>query len=550
MSSLAITTSMLNQHLGILGKTGSGKSNLAKVLVERLLADGARVCVLDPTGTWWGLRLRADGKPSRFPVVIFGGMRADLPIGSNHGAAIAETVGTSTTPAIIDTRLMTVGERTKFFADFAETLLAKNSGPLHLVIDEAHVFAPQGRVADPASGRMLHAANNLVSLGRGIGLRIILISQRPAKIHKDSLTQIETLVAMRLIAPQDRRAVEDWIGEWADPATGRDLLTSLASLKTGEGWVWSPGLDVLARQQFPLAVTFDSGKPQDGGGPQLQAIDIDAVATKLETVASDALNNDPKRLRAEIARLTKELAAKQPAPAPDPKAIEDAERRGFNAGVEATRQAFIPKGRALSEALDALLLTEVPFKQPVATKAPPSAPPPAPRQAPAPVPGSVSDGTLKPALQRVIDAIGWWRRIGKEPVERARASVVAGYSPRASTFGVYLAELVKLGLVDTSVPGKVSLTVAGLAAANIPEAVGRDDLRRMAVALLSPAEAKVFDVIYAAWPNEIRRRSVAEEVGLSPTASTAGVYIAAVAAYGIIEAGTPGHVRAADWLFP
>jgi hypothetical protein len=119
---------------------------------------------------------------------------------------------------------MTVGARTRFFTEFAEALHRVNSRPLHLIIDEAHLFAPQGRVPDPQSGRMLHAANNLVSGGRARGLRIMLISQRPAKLHKDSLTQVETLIALRLIAPQDRAAVEDWIGEWADPKQVREVI--------------------------------------------------------------------------------------------------------------------------------------------------------------------------------------------------------------------------------------------------------------------------------------------------------------------------------------
>ena len=44
----------LDKHIAILGKTESGKSNLAKTLAEDLLACGTRVRVIDPTGTWWG----------------------------------------------------------------------------------------------------------------------------------------------------------------------------------------------------------------------------------------------------------------------------------------------------------------------------------------------------------------------------------------------------------------------------------------------------------------------------------------------------------------
>lgn len=116
-----------------------------------------------------------------------------LELGYQTGEALAEIIGTSSTPAILDTSLMKVSARTRFFADFADALVRRNKGPLQLIIDEAHLFAPQGKVNDPQSGAMLHAANNLVSLGRSRGLRIILITQRPAKLHKDSLTQVETL---------------------------------------------------------------------------------------------------------------------------------------------------------------------------------------------------------------------------------------------------------------------------------------------------------------------------------------------------------------------
>ena len=132
--------------------------------VEGILTGGGRVCIIDPTGAWHGLRSSASGKSAGFPVAIFGGAQADLPLGAGHGEAIAEIIGGTSTPAIVDTSSMRVGERTRFFADFADALIRKNKGPLHLVT-EAHLFAPQGKVADPQSGAMLHAANNLVSLG-------------------------------------------------------------------------------------------------------------------------------------------------------------------------------------------------------------------------------------------------------------------------------------------------------------------------------------------------------------------------------------------------
>ncbi len=50
----------LDKHVAIVGASGAGKTYAAKSRVERLLEAGARVCVVDPLGVWWGLRVNAD----------------------------------------------------------------------------------------------------------------------------------------------------------------------------------------------------------------------------------------------------------------------------------------------------------------------------------------------------------------------------------------------------------------------------------------------------------------------------------------------------------
>ena len=234
---------MLSRHIAILGSTGSGKTSVAKSgIVEPQLSAGARVVVIDPTGAWWGLRLDANGKGEGFPVYIFGGDHGDHPLRAKDAALLADAFGTSSGSAVFDTSLMTVADRTAFFTDFANTILRKNRGPLHLVIDEAHLFMPQaGAKSGGAVPAMLHAGNNLVSLGRSKGLRITMITQRPAKLHKDSLTQAQSLIAMRVLHPLDRKAITDWIAEVSDdPRKGDDLVRSLSGLKAGEAWVWAP----------------------------------------------------------------------------------------------------------------------------------------------------------------------------------------------------------------------------------------------------------------------------------------------------------------------
>lgn len=113
MSAHPIPDAALEGHLAVLGTSGYGKTNAVKGAVERLLDRGARVVIVDPTGVWWGLRLQRDGKaPSPYPLVIFGGRHADLPLDARAGERVAQVLGSSTTPAILDTQLLSVADRT------------------------------------------------------------------------------------------------------------------------------------------------------------------------------------------------------------------------------------------------------------------------------------------------------------------------------------------------------------------------------------------------------------------------------------------------------
>ena len=334
----------LAQHAAVLGKTGSGKTYAWKVVVEHLLQHGKRVAIVDPTGAWWGLRSSADGKRAGFPVLVLGGDHGDLPLPALGGAAVARLIAEQGVSLIADTSALTVGERTRWFIDFAQTLYRLNRAPLHLVLDEAHNFAPQGKVPDPDTGRMLHAANTLASGGRSRGIRLAMITQRPQKLHKDALTSADTLIAMRVLAPHDREAVRDWIRGCGDEAQGKQVLDSLAGLARGEGWVWYPEGGYLKRLKFPAIGTFDSSAtPVDGHAREapksVAEIDLSAVRAALEDAVKEAEANDPKLLRRKVAELEGKIRDLEAHPAQvfDP----GAEERGYGWGTadERARQA-------------------------------------------------------------------------------------------------------------------------------------------------------------------------------------------------------------------
>lgn len=557
-----IPTAATEKHIAFLGATGSGKTSAAKRgLVEPALKDGRRVCILDPTGAWWGLRLKADGKGKGFPIYIFGGDHADYPLRARDAVVLAETFATSSDSAIFDMSLMTVSERTQFFTEFAEAIRRKNKGPLHLVIDEAHLFMPQaGAASGGAVPAMLHAGNNLVSLGRSRGLRIAMISQRPAKLHKDSLTQAQSLVAMRLMAPQDRKAIADWIADQADPEKGREIIASLPSLKPGEAWVWSPQDGVLRHTKFPLPATFDSSKAPDigdGAGPELAPVNLDALKGRLTALEADAKANDPKALRAEIMRLRADLARPAPVPAP----ITDEERRAisdlaYQEGISAGREHIIGLIRTVETSLanvtkEARRLADKAFDEAQAMKKAAPAPRivnwikenkssiPDPRHTPK---GTINgSGAPLPRGERACLIAAAQHPNG---VTRQQLTVLTGY--KRSSRDAYIQRLRERGYVDAG--ERIQATRDGR------EALGSDfeplptgaALRDHVLQTIPAGERKILESLIRFYPESITRSDLDEMTGYQRSSRDA--YLQRLSARELVEL-TPGRATASATLF-
>jgi len=251
--------SALDERLAIVGTSGSGKTYAAKGLIERVMAGGGRVCVVDPLGVWWGLGRGVDGAAAPFPVAVFGGAHADVPLDPGMGGALGRLIGSQPMACVVDVSDFGSGAaRRSFMTAFTEALYAANTEPLHLVLDEADLWAPQ-RI-QPDGQDLLQRVEEIVRRGRVRGFVPWLITQRPAVLHKDVLSQADILVSMKLTASQDRAAVGRWIEGQADRAQGRRILGALPQLRRGEGWVWAPGERVLARVAFPVIRTLDSSQ--------------------------------------------------------------------------------------------------------------------------------------------------------------------------------------------------------------------------------------------------------------------------------------------------
>ena len=180
--------------IAVLGKKGRGKTFTAKGIVEHLLENGHRALIIDPLSVWWGLRLDADGESSGYNVAIFGGPKADININDEMGEQLARIIAHENLPAVIDASDMCRAEQNRLLIDLFDTLLTENRQALTIVLEEADIYAPQNPMKGSDQAKLLHEVDRIARRGRAYGFRLISITQRPARLHKDVLTQLSTLI--------------------------------------------------------------------------------------------------------------------------------------------------------------------------------------------------------------------------------------------------------------------------------------------------------------------------------------------------------------------
>lgn len=322
LGSLALPLDLLNQVIAIIGRRGSGKTHTASVLAEEFIEAGLPICALDPLGVWFGLRSSSDGQKAGLPVTIVGGRHGDVPLERTGGAVVADLVIDQPGAYLVDlSSFESKAAERQFAADFAERLYrAAGNQPraMHLIVDEADTFAPQTlRRGDEGAARMLGAFEAIARRGRARGLGLTMITQRPAVLNKNLLSQVEVMLSHQVTAPQDRQALREWAEGHAMRDKVQTFLESLAGLQRGEAWLWSPSwLQRFERVTVRPRHTFDSSATPRAGETRIEpqvlaAVDIEALRERMAATIERAKADDPRELRAHIRELEKDIAKLQ-----------------------------------------------------------------------------------------------------------------------------------------------------------------------------------------------------------------------------------------------
>lgn len=308
-ANLHIPLDVLTHVLGIVAQRGAGKSYCASVLMEELIEHGLFVGYIDPLGIAWGIRASSDGEHAGYPALVLGGRHGDLPLDAASGAIVSQFVFEQRQPFILDLSLFDdEDEQRQFLAEFVRGFRLHEEVLLHLIVDEADLFAPQVPQS-PMAQRSLTAMNQLTRRFRYKGMGATLITQRPAELHKSVLGQLDLLLALRVISPQDSKALDDWIKRNAGEAERAQFLSTLSGLPTGTAWAWSPQwLHLFQQITIRTRRTFDSSATPKAGVQrrtprQLAEIDLTHLDEQMHALVERTRENDPVLLQARIRHL-------------------------------------------------------------------------------------------------------------------------------------------------------------------------------------------------------------------------------------------------------
>ncbi len=594
-SEVSFPLDVVTQTLAAVGRKGSGKTYLATMLAEQMLDAEAQVIVLDPVGTWWGLRVAADGHSKGKDIFVIGGDHGDVPLISEAGAKIARMLVEKRVSAVLDISGFRQGERKRFAADFGEEffhLKKSQRTAVHLFVEEAQVFAPQNCMPDER--RMLGAYEMVVRLGRNYGVGCTLITQRPQSVNKEVLSQTECLCVLQVNGTHERKALDEWVQQ---AGADRKLVGELPGLSRGEGYVWSPSwLRIFKRVHFAKKTTFDSSKTPEVGkaakAAMLSVVDVDKLRADMQEVIEQVERDDPKVLRRRVVELERELAKKpSTAPvavetAPDPAAVREVVRAeveqivrnvirpqaekyigGLLDKVAASMESLSELAKrnrevlsdgeqwnllALSRECEKNIATvKMVPKQTQRAMASPVVKPVAKIYSKSnhgvkPAPEGISRAQIK-ILSRLVELLN---ATDSATVPKEQLAAWSEYSPTGGGYNNYLGSLRSAGLIEYPQPGMVTITEAGAELAEPEETPSTDEeMLERASRVLGGSEGRLLRAVASVYPKSITKEQLAEMTEFSANGGGFCNYLGHMRTLGFIDYPQRGQVIAADWLF-
>ncbi len=125
--------------------------------------------------------------------------------------------------------------------------------PVAIVIDEAHNVCP-AESDDPLTALATEDAIRIAGEGRKFGLYLIVVTQRPQKVHENVLSQCDNLVLMRMNSTADLAHVADLFS-----FVPRGLIDRATTFEQGEALVAGKVVSHPSLVRFGARITEEGG---------------------------------------------------------------------------------------------------------------------------------------------------------------------------------------------------------------------------------------------------------------------------------------------------
>ena len=215
----------VREKVFLTGITGSGKSWTGGLIMEEINRVGLQFVCFDALGAHGGL----SQLPNVEELHPKGGETLNI-------KGMIDRLKKEPTSFVIDISDLTLDKQQQVVAEYCDDLLqAKLGKGIMTIFEECQDFVPQQ--GKPVS---FDGIVRLCKLGRQNGYGVCLISQRPASVSKEALSQCSIYMIHNLINHRDLKAIEDQMGFGTDKGEVKKVLGGISAAQQGEVVCYSP----------------------------------------------------------------------------------------------------------------------------------------------------------------------------------------------------------------------------------------------------------------------------------------------------------------------
>lgn len=485
---------LIDTRLLVQANSGGGKSWLLRRILEQSHGNVQQI-IIDLEGEFSTLREKYD--------YILAAKEGDTAAEPRSAALLARRLLELNVSAIVDLYELNHQERRRFVRLFLTAMINAPKELWHpclIIIDEAHVFAPQ-----TGQSEAMESVIDLATRGRKRGYCAVLATQRISKLHKDAVAEMNNKLIGRTGLDIDRKRAAEELG-----FTSKEDALSLRNLAPGEFYAFGPALFEAVEKMVVGPV--ETKHPKAGARIITETTPptdkIRAVIAKLADLPQEARKeaqtlDDLQRENTTLKRKVTTLERQNSAPA--------------RATAETKTEIKTVVDDKQTKALQKIVDLAQGVLQPSAIQ-PTTLPPIIARPMVMPSQESAKEGGPT-RIMRVLAS--------RYPMAftKTQLALLANLSPKSGSYGTYLSQLKSQGLIDGT--NEIGLTEAGIeATAHIEKRPAtQEELLGMWANNLNGGARRMFDVLTGAYPKPISKEELGYLTEMSPRSGTFGTYL-------------------------